>query len=103
MEDSTIAENTTMAEHTVAIAEPSTSNYTTVMEHTAVVVQIASAVEVVDVPRAALAMVVALFDAILPSHSTCPFFCPRVDHMRENTYFHAQQTDKMCSINSLAS
>ena len=54
----------------------------------AVAVQIA--IEVVVVPATPLVAVDVFFDGPLPSHSTCPLFCPRVDHMHDNPYLHAQ-------------
>ena len=39
----------------------------------------------------------------LPSHNTSHMFSPRVGHMHDNIYLHAQQIDKMGSIISLAS
>ena len=49
-----------------------------------------AAVEVVTIPLAVVIAFVVPFNGIIPSHSTCPLFFPRVDHMRDNPYLHAQ-------------
>ena len=97
--------------HIAVVVEPSAFDYTTeVAEQTAVVAQTAfvavavvqtttmnapseqntSVIAVVVVPPMAIAAVVAPFYGPLPSRSTCPSFCPGLDHMHDNPYLHSQ-------------
>ena len=106
-----------LVEYIMPAIEPSTSDYTVVMAQTPVVVVVVVVVQtaspIVDVVRTVIKVVVVppvvavvvsiLFDGPLPLHSTCPLFYLGVDHMHDNPYLHAQQTDKMCSINSSTS
>ena len=97
-----------MVEYTGASTKPSASDFTMVVEKTMVMVQNASMVvamvqtastvadavqttiEAVVVLPVVVAAVTTPFDGLLPSHSTCPLFCPRVNHMRDNPYLHAE-------------
>ena len=105
--DLNTAKHTVLVEYTLAIVEPFASYCTAVAAMveiaSAAVVQNSSMVEVAVIPPTIVAMVDALFNGLLPSHSTCPFFCPGVYHMRDNPYLHAQQIDKMCRLNLSAS
>ena len=91
----------------MAAMEPSAYDYTKIVEQTTVVIVdavetvsvVRTTVEVADVPPAVAITVAVPFDGVLPSHSTCPLFCPRENHMHDNPYLHSQQTDKICSIN----
>ena len=110
--DSVAAEHTGPTKCTATVVEPFSSNYTVVVAQTTivvVVVQTASAIAAavrteVEVLAAPPTSVVAIPpNDPLPSHSMSHMFSPRVGHMRDNLYLHAQHIDIMCSIGLSAS
>ena len=87
----------------MADADPFAFDCTPVVAQTTIAAQTTVAIQTVAellvVPPMDAVVVSASFDGLLPSHSTCPFFCPAVYHMHDNPYLHAQQIDKMCRLN----
>ena len=104
--DLTTAKHIVVVEYTLDIVEPFSSYCTAVAAMveiaSAAVVQNSSMVKVAVIPPTIVAMVDALFNGLLPSHSTCPLFYLRVNHMHDNPCLHVQQTDRMYNIDSSA-
>ena len=80
-----------MTEYIAVAAELTAYSYTVAAsKKTMVATTVQIVVEVVVVLIVVGVVVVSPFDGLLPSHSTCPLFCPGVDHMHNNPYLHVQ-------------